>query len=911
VELVPDIFSTSDPPFTFTGSVTIYVTCVLTANYIVVNAKDLDLTSVSLVADLNSPVATPSPILLGWSYDPSAQFLTLDTVNQLVPSAYYIIRATFNGIMRSDGNGLYWDSYTDTDGSTKYIAATQLESIEARTVFPCFDEPDLKATFNITVVSQPPSVTLSNMPVESTETWANGWVAYRFATSPVMSTYQVCTVVGDFIYVEAEWQNVTTYPVRIYARPQMAGKLAFAAKAAPRIQAWLEQETGIPYQLPKMDHIALPNKNGAMENWGLITYVESLLCVDPQTSAASGIFDVASLISHELAHQWYGNLVTCKWWDDIWLNEGFATYYNYYPQAALGWETSEAQQTDGRRGIQQFLEIDQRNTSDPIRKTIDTVFLADYAFSGSTYPKGGAMVKMLRSILTYPTFKQGLKNYLIKFSYSSAVTDDLWAELSAQAAVDGIKQPDGSALDIKAIMDAWLNQMGYPLLSVSRNGDGTASVTSRRFLSPRGQTPDAPSNYSYSWNVPITVATPQTVDLDSTPTLYLPFGQTTTTISGVPTTPGDWIMINVKQTGFYRVDYDSTIRDDIVAQLNRDHSVIPVESRAQLIDDSFTLTRSLNLPVAAAMDTTLYLTNELLYNPWNVALKHLLYIDSLVYGELWRNLYRTYLTNQIYPAYTSLGWNYLDTDSPLQQFTRRDAILYTCYLGDDDCRGKARTQYATYLGNPDANSINANNLPTVLCTGLAEGTGSDWSTAFNQYLERKLSPIREERYVYLFAMACSSDSQWHDRFLSYIVQGNLISTRDANTALTYMTQSRVGLPIVWNYLLNTWSSVPSFINKLTALQNIANKLSGSSALDEFNNFVVRYPPKNQAEVNGFNRIALTITQNTDFLSANADALFNWLDANLPLAAKTASRKMAFSTLPASPATYWDSFSVGE
>jgi aminopeptidase N len=905
LELVPDIYSTSGPPFTFSGTVEIYVTCLQTANYVVLNAKDLEYTAVAIVADLNSPVGTPSPILLDWSYDPNAEFLSLDTVNQLVPGAYYIIRATFHGVMRSDGNGLYWDSYIDTDGSTKYIAATQLESIEARKVFPCFDEPDLKATFNITIVSKPPSVTLSNMPLVSTKVWSDGLVAYSFATSPVMSTYQVCTVVGDFIYVEAEWQGVTTYPVRIYARPQMAGKLAFAARAAPLIQPWLEQETGIPYPLPKMDHIALPNKNGAMENWGLITYVESLLCVDPQTSAASGIFDVASLISHELAHQWYGNLVTAKWWDDIWLNEGFATFYNYYPQAALGWEGSESQQSDGRRGTQQFLDVDQLNTSDPIRKTVNNVWQADAAFSGSTYPKGGAMLRMLQSILSPSTFKKGLTNYLTKYSYSSAVSDDLWTELSAQAAADGIKHPDGSALDVKTIMDAWLNQMGYPVLSVVRNGDGTATVTSRRFLSPRGQSPDTPSNYSYSWHVPITVATPQAIDLDATPSFYLPFGQSTLTITGVPTTPGDWILINIKQNGFYRVDYDSFLRNDITAQLNNDYAVIPVESRAQLIDDSFTLTRSLNLPVSFAMDTTLYLTNERLYNPWRAALKHLLYIEALVFNELWHNFYETYIFNQLEPVYNNLGWNYLESESPLQQFIRRDAILYMCYFGNDDCRNTARSQYATYIANPDVNSINANNLPTVLCTGISEGTGSDWSIAFNQYLNRKLSPIREERYVYLFGMACSADSQWHDRLLSYITQGTLISTRDANTALFYMTQSRVGLPVVWNYLLNSWSSVPSFINKLSALQSIAEKLSDSSALDEFYRFVASYPPQSQAQVNAFNRIELTIKQNVDFLTANRDGLFNWLDTNLPLAAKKTNQKATQSPLPVSPAAYWD------
>jgi aminopeptidase N len=255
LELQPDIY-TGAPPFFFDGYVEIFIRALQVTNEIVLNQRRLNIVGINIGVDPNTPVGSPSPILLNWSADNTTEFLTLGVANSLVIGAQYFLKIYFKGQLGSSGDGLYYDSYVDTDGSTKYLAATQMESIEARAAFPCFDEPDLKATYNITIVSKPPSITLSNMNELRTEDRTGGWTAHIFAKSPIMSTYQVCTCVGDFIYLESEWQGITTYPVRIYARPQMSGKLGFAASIAAKLQAWLEKETNISYQLPKMGRIS-------------------------------------------------------------------------------------------------------------------------------------------------------------------------------------------------------------------------------------------------------------------------------------------------------------------------------------------------------------------------------------------------------------------------------------------------------------------------------------------------------------------------------------------------------------------------------------------------------------------------------------------------------------------------------
>jgi len=896
VEITTDIYQ-PQPPFTFSGYESIVINCTVETNILVLNSLNLRIIGIRVFNDPSNVVRPPSPILLQWSLEPQANFLVLELANALRVGFTYIVDIYFDGVMNPETStyGLRWLSYTDDDGSTKYVAATQFQGIAARQMFPCFDEPDLKATFNITVVAKPESVVLSNMPLVSTEDAKNGWVYNIFAKSPVMSTYQVTIAVGDFTYIETEWQGITSCPVRIYGRRQKMEKLAFAAYAAPRIQAWFERETGIPNQLPKMDHIALPVQTWAMENWGLITYSENWLSIDNVLSSAASIQSTAEVIAHELAHQWYGNLITFKTFSEAWLNEGFATYYGYTALEALGWPGSEIHHYSG---TQPFLETDQLNTSVPIRKKQDSIFQADVMAAGSTYPKGAAMVRQLRGILTLPTLNRGLSKYLTKYSYGAVITDDLWSELEAQAAIDGITNPDGSAINLGVLMNAWLDQFGYPVLNVTRNGDGTATVTSRQYFNPVSQTADVPSDYGYSWSIPITVGTRATIGSEPTPPgFWIPFGSSSATLTGIPTTAGDWFMINVKQLAFYRVQYDSSSHRDIVNQLITDYTVIPSESRAQFVDDSFALSRTAYIPATRAMDTTQYLDKEVVYIAWGVALKHLRYFDRFIQPLLWYSNYGTYMLSKIQPVYERLGWNYVAMENPQTQYLRRDAISNACYYGLADCRDYAQLLYDAYKVNPDVNSVNINNLPTVLCEGVNSGDSSDWAMVFQQYQNRVSSTVSEERNAYLYAMACTTDTVWLDRYLNYIIRGELIAARDQNTGLSYMIQNRIGRPIVWDYFTNSWNTVPATISKVARLRQIVLTFATEDGVNMYNDFVTQYPPSS-GNVAAYREMEQLLLQNVEWLSSNENDLQGWLIDRLP--PKSAVNAKTMSQLPISP-----------
>jgi aminopeptidase N len=904
IEIFPDLNYTA-PPFPLTGYVEIFFTCTEVTNTIVLNYEDMTFNSISIIVDPDTPVPAPSPVYLSHTTNDDTDFLTVNVVNQLVVGAQYVIKINYEAILRDPTQrGIYYDYYTDSDGKIHYLVATQLESIFARAMYPSFDEPDLKAAFSVTIIRLPHHISLSNMNQVSSTVRPDGYVSDVYAMSPVMSTYQICVCIGEFEYVEAEWEGVTPTPIRIYSRPDMIPYLSWAAKIAPLIQVWFEQKTGITYDLPKMDHIALPSKGGAMENWGLITYSEYYLCANPDTSAVTGFITVAVVVAHELAHQWFGNLVTMEWWNDIWLNEGFATNYEYTSLESIGWSARELQQVDGS-GTQQFLDTDSRNTSDPVVKPIANVWEAPSVFSGSTYPKGGAMLRQLRAILPEATLDAGITRYLNRFSYSDAVTDDLWQALTEQAEIDGVTNPDGSALSVKTVMDPWLNQMGYPVLTVTNHYDGSATVTTERFFNPLGQTADTPSAFNYEWTVPLSVATKYIADWDSVmPSHYIHIGETSGTLTGLPS---DWIVVNPNQMTFMRVNYDADNRAALVNQLVTDHEVIPSQTKSQLLDDMFTFAKVGIVNETEALEFTRYLGSEMTYNPWRATLKHILYVDRITRKFLWHAQLNKYMKSIMDPVYAAVGWSYTEDESPLYQLLRRNIITTECFYGNADCYDNARADYAAYLADPYSYPVDANNLPTVLCIGVAEGTSQDWSLMLEMYQNVRDTPFREERFAYLFALSCSSNTAYLDIYLNYIVRGEKIATRDQTQALRYLVQNNVGLPLVWQYFDNSWTTVPSTISKFSVLQNIISTFYTTDDSSKFNNFVGKYPPSSDSELTQYRLMDQVILRNMDWITTNADSMSQWLVDNTP---DTYDHVDTGSIMPNSPLAYWDMMPVG-
>jgi hypothetical protein len=342
------------------------------------------------------------------------------------------------------------------------------------------------------------------------------------------------------------------------------------------------------------------------------------------------------------------------------------------------------------------------------------------------------------------------------------------------------------------------------------------------------------------------------------------------------------------------VDYDSGLRTDIVNQLKTDHTKIHEESRSAFVDDSFALARRLIIPETSAMDTTLYLYKDLFPNPWRVALKHIRYANRILRNYPLYTNFRTYVMKQIEPIYNQTSWQVVDMESALYQIFRGEIVQSACLFGYTACLERARQYYATYSANPAVNSVPADYLRTVLCVGVNEGQQPDWTMVYDQYTSRKASPIREERFAYLYGVACTSDANRLRSFLDDIVGGVKIASRDQSRALSYLTQNNVGVQIVWNYLDSSWNTVPSSIGRYTALRNVISTFYDAAGLASFDAFVAKYPASTETAKREYIQDRLIIQQNIDWITANEQSLATWLGQQVPLGSMKLSAAFAMS-----------------
>ena len=440
----------------FTGSVTISAEATQAVNEIVLNAIELDIHSVEVNG---SPVS--------FSLNEELERLIIDAAVSPGPITLHI---SFTGTLNDKLRGFYRSTFTDENGATRTIATTQMQSTDCRRAFPCFDEPDFKATFAIDITCDADLLAVSNGREIRRETQPNGQVRIWFSETMLMSTYLVAFVVGPLEATEPVM--VGSLPLRVIHVPGKSHLTEFGLRVGAFCIEWFENYYGIPYPSDKCDLLALPDfAAGAMENLGCITFREVLLLVDPATSTQIEQELVAAVVAHELAHMWFGDLVTMRWWNGIWLNEAFATFMEvaatdaFAPQwtmwTSFGLDRSAA------------FEVDSLHSTRTVEFPVESPADADGMFDVLTYQKGGALLRMLEQFLGPDRFRAGVNHYLKKHSYGNTETGDLWDAIEHVVSTDG-----GENVPVRALMDSWIWQAGYPL--VSARVDGAELVLSQR-----------------------------------------------------------------------------------------------------------------------------------------------------------------------------------------------------------------------------------------------------------------------------------------------------------------------------------------------------------------------------------------------------------------------------------------------
>lgn len=518
----------------------------------------LELSLKNAKVDVESGKASISCNTTDFKYDGKAQRATIAFDTEL-PVSKATITIEFQGVINHDMAGFYRSQYKPAapaaasvphDDEWHYMMSTQFESSDARRAFPCFDEPNLKATFDFSIEIPNDQVALSNMPVKSTTPTVEGKQLVAFERTPIMSTYLLAWAVGDFEYIESftdRRYNGKQLPVRVYTTRGLKEQGQWALQHAPKVIDFFSENFEIDYPLPKSDILAVHEfTHGAMENWGLVTYRMTAILFDEKKSEARFRNRIAYVVAHELAHQWFGNLVTMDWWDELWLNEGFATWAGWLATDHLHPEWEVWPQFINE-GFESALSLDALRSSHPIQVPVRDALDVNQIFDAISYLKGCSVIRMLANHLGVKTFLKGVSIYLKKHTYGNAKTVALWDALS-----------EASGTDVPALMAPWIEKIGFPVLTVAEE-PGQISVKQSRFLSTGDVKPEEDTT---TWWVPL--AFEGKAGAQGVQSLALTAKEDT-----IHDVNDDFYLINKDATAFCRVNYPSQRLQKLGTQLSR------------------------------------------------------------------------------------------------------------------------------------------------------------------------------------------------------------------------------------------------------------------------------------------------------------------------------------------------------
>ena len=676
----------------------------------------------------------------------------------------HTIHINFSGNITDAMHGLY-PCYFTHDGVKKQLFATQFESHHAREVFPCVDEPAAKAEYDLTLVTRTGITVLGNMPVKSEEENGDS-LTTTFEKTPRMSSYLLAFVIGELHKKTARTKSGVE--VNIWATPaQNENTLDFALDIATRSIDFYDEYFGVKYPLPKSDHVALPDfSSGAMENWGLITYRESCLLADPELTPESSRRFIATVIAHELSHQWFGNLVTMQWWNDLWLNESFANMMEYVAIDALqpDWhmwedfatnEVTAALRRDSLDGVQSV----QADVNHP--DEISTLF--DPAI---VYAKGGRLLVMVRKLIGEEAFRAGLKSYFEKFAYKNTVGNDLWQELES-----------ASGQPIVNLMNAWISQPGLPVVSVSNSHDA-AILSQERFFIGEHQPSDA------LWPIPLFANQPLDVKI---------LNQKEATISIEKP-----LQLNCGLSAHFVTKYDESTREYLFKNITE----LPTLDKICILQDATILARAgfensaSLLPLALSLKTE---TNEKVFGMAAGALTELRkFVDD---NDAARDSLKKISGEFARATFEELDWDEKDGESDDDRERRTTALSLMMYSEDKEVLNEAKTRF-------DNNKLE--DLPTEIRALIISANVRHFETPEmieNLFAAYKNTPSNDLQNDIAIGLTSTKNLETAEKILANIKDSDIIRPQDASRWFVYLIRTRENRQIAWNWLKENWAWV--------------------------------------------------------------------------------------------------------
>ncbi|KAK9533236.1 hypothetical protein VZT92_008370 [Zoarces viviparus] len=795
------------------------------------------------------------------------QYVVVEAMEELPatsPGEVYVISLDFRGWLNGSVVGFYRVVYTE-DGDTKKIAATDHEPTDARKSFPCFDEPNKKATYKISITHDASYGALSNMPPEGNPQQLPGnKVKTSFHRSIPMSTYLVCFAVHKFSHVERI--SARGIPLRIYAQPSQLGTATYAADTTKVIFDYFEEYFNMTYSIPKLDKIAIPDfGTGAMENWGLITYRETNLLYDVNQSSSYNKQRVASVIAHELVHQWFGNIVTMDWWDDLWLNEGFASFFEY-----IGVEKAEP--SWGMRDIMIISDVlpvmvdDALLSSHPIIVSVSTPAEITSVFDAISYSKGASILRMLEDWMGKDVFRDGCRKYLKDYYFKNAKTANFWASLA-----------NVSGLPVADVMDTWTKQMGYPVLDLSVS-EMDAKLSQRRFLlDPKADTSQPPSPLGYNWTIPVKW---HSVKSDKYMLAMFDKSSAEHVLSNYSASVDGLLKVNNDHIGFYRVNHDNHMWNAISKQLQDNHLEFDAADRTSYIDDVFALARADVIDYGNAFNLTKYLTNETDYIVWARVASSIAYVRDMLSGNaalypLFQKLFR----NHVKALTTQLGWT--DSGTQTQRLLRETALSIACQMGDQEALNEASRIFDQWISG-EISSVAVNLRLLVYRYGMKNsGTKAKWTIMFQRYENTSLA---QEKDKLLYGLASVDNVELLYRLLEASKNESVVRSQDLFTVVRYVSLNPLGQNMAWDWTTLNWDYL---VNRYTINDRNLGRLLGRITttyntelqLWKMKHFFSLYPNAGAGEMPRQQAME-TVWNNIEWIRGNENEIRGWLENNI-------------------------------
>jgi puromycin-sensitive aminopeptidase len=791
LELRPDLDAA-----TFEGTVAVAVEAHERVDDIVLNALELDIDEAWVV------LADGARLEAEASLDAETERVALHLSNT-APVGPATVHLRFRGVLNDKLNGFYRSTFTGDGGVEHVIATTQMEATYARKAFPCWDEPAHKAVFSVALVVPDGLAALSNGAEVGREPMGDGLVRVRFADTMVMSTYLVAFVVGP-LELTAPVDGDGT-PLRVACPPGKTHLTPYALEVGAACLRWFTAYYGIAYPGGKLDLVAIPDfAFGAMENTGCVTFREVLLLVEPAASTHPELLNVTDVINHEIAHMWFGNLVTMGWWEGIWLNEAFATF--------MEMKATEAFRPDWHRWVEFGLsrtaafDTDALDTTRPIEFPVVSPDEAEGMFDVLTYEKGGAVLRMLEQYLGEDRFRDGIRLYLRTHAYGNTVTTDLW---------DAIEASSGEP--VRRIMDSWIYQGGHPVLEVDLVGASSVRLRQERFrLSAAARAEPAAEGAGAGglgdvWAVPV-VLRASVGGVEGEERVLLEGHEVDVDLGG----PVDWVLVNAGGSGFYRVRYTSALRDRLVAS-GVGH--LGVLERYGLLDDAMAAVVAGSMTAAELLDLARAYGDETDVTVWRRLRDALLELERIV-DDSGLDAFRSMVRALASPVLRRVGFAPGDREDDRTR-ELRGVLLFTAAVlgGDDDAVAEARRIRAAGIAEPG--SVDPPLFAAATTVVAETGGAEDFAMALDRF---RAASTPQEEVRELYNLARFHDAELIDRACQLSLSE--IRSQNAPYLLRIALQNRTEGRRVWSFLARNWAAV----NERFPSNSIVRMLEGITAL---------------------------------------------------------------------------------